>query len=185
MIQNALFSTSCATKPFCAIFRHKLLSKEAFAMWIRKGVNETKNSDAKLDEISQRRARLTFFLQRTKLTPFNIDTASFESQTGYNTSSCFMDSKRSSSLSASNGGCKEEANYHVLISQYVYIIIFAKYVCHTRLTRAILFYDQSTMPLYRGWTSSSEAARPSWVLGAVSEKVRNFTGHFWVSQFPL
>lgn len=37
-------------------------------------------------------------------TPFKIDTASLLSHTGYKTSSCKIDSKRSSSLSASNGG---------------------------------------------------------------------------------
>lgn len=44
-------------------------------------------------------------LLKNKLhTPFKIETASLLSQTGYSTSSCKIDSKRSSSLSASNGG---------------------------------------------------------------------------------
>lgn len=45
-----------------------------------------------------------FQFWRKSLTPLRIETASLLSHTGYSTSSCRIDSNRSSSLSASNGG---------------------------------------------------------------------------------
>lgn len=52
------------------------------------------------------RPGLTFLIRKKSflLTPFRMDTPSFESHTGYKTSSCRIDSNRSSSLSASKGG---------------------------------------------------------------------------------
>jgi len=48
--------------------------------------------------------------QKKMLTALRIAIASLVNQTGYKTSSCKIDSNKSSSLSASNGGCPLNKN---------------------------------------------------------------------------
>ena len=113
-------------------------------MWIRKGVNETENSDAKLDEISQHRARLTFifFYNEPNLLLLILIQLLSKAKQGTVHHRVLWTRRGRLRYQLRTEAVKRKQIIilcSVLISQYVYVIIFAKYVCHTRFGRGAPF----------------------------------------------